>query len=291
MGMAAWLGLEPKDIAALFISNLLGFAIAMLFPDPAWRIYVSILVSYHLFLAWLVFFGEHEAGLSMPLAQTIFTHGACVFLIVSLGLARAHVPFFGILRYAIVGVGIFERKWMFSVSRGAPKHEAPGPIDLLKPRGASAIGELASTAGPVAARPLASIPQQAQVTASVPVAEVTASAPVQPAAYVPQYTPTTGTLLAQTAAASQSAPAAAAATSRNGKQDGKKSAPVEDTNPILNATAQDHEEWLRYCSTRNPTDRKAGMTVKEEYERWLLARFRVRAAESTRTRTTRVAAG
>lgn len=44
------------------------------------------------------------------------------------------------------------------------------------------------------------------------------------------------------------------------------------SNPILAATAEDHEEWLEERGTFNPTHRKIGMTVREEYEQWLMDR-------------------
>lgn len=268
MGLSAWLGLETKDILALAISNLIGFAVAMLLPDPAWRVYVSILVSYHLFLAWLVFGGDHKAGLSMPLAATIFTHGACVFLIVCLGLMRAHVPFFSILRYAIVAIALFEHKWMFSLSRQAPKDE--GPIDLMRPRSAPGLGQspALAMAGGVAPAPAEAMPIATAAAAPASVLEPQIAA-------IPKYEPIFVTPQAQAAAA--------AAPPRGDDKKRKPAAPIaQRVDPLLTATAQDHEDWLRYCSTRNPTDRRPGITVREEYEQWLMARFRMRAAKEAK---------
>jgi hypothetical protein len=58
--------------------------------------------------------------------------------------------------------------------------------------------------------------------------------------------------------------------------------------PILAATSEDHEEWLKERGTHNPTHRKVGMSVREEYEQWLMARALARSApaptdESTAT--------
>jgi len=49
--------------------------------------------------------------------------------------------------------------------------------------------------------------------------------------------------------------------------------------PILNATAQDHEDWLRERARGNPTHRRPGMSVREEYEQWLKVRFKARGAQ------------
>jgi hypothetical protein len=53
----------------------------------------------------------------------------------------------------------------------------------------------------------------------------------------------------------------------------------EGNNPILTATGEDNEEWLRHLSTRNPTDRKAGSSINEEYQAWLIKRAKIRATQ------------
>ncbi len=109
MGMAAWLDMEGKDVVAFMFAGLLGYLAATLVPAGAWAIYASILVSYHLFLGWLVATAEHKTGVSLPIASTILTHLACLALILTLGMGRHVVPFFGIFRYGIAALAIFER--------------------------------------------------------------------------------------------------------------------------------------------------------------------------------------
>jgi len=55
--------------------------------------------------------------------------------------------------------------------------------------------------------------------------------------------------------------------------------PMSLQNPVLSATAEDHEEWLKERGTQNPTHRVVGMTVREEYEQWLMGRALARAAQ------------
>jgi hypothetical protein len=50
-------------------------------------------------------------------------------------------------------------------------------------------------------------------------------------------------------------------------------------NPILTASAEENEEWLRHLATRNPVDRKAGSSINEEYQAWLIKRAKSRTAE------------
>ena len=52
MGLATLFNLEGKDIAAFVVAGLLGYLSASLVPDGTWAALTSILVSYHLFLAW-----------------------------------------------------------------------------------------------------------------------------------------------------------------------------------------------------------------------------------------------
>ena len=46
-------------------------------------------------------------------------------------------------------------------------------------------------------------------------------------------------------------------------------------------TGEEYEEWVSYLSTRDPRSVKAGTTVKQEYEQWLLARAKNRPAVSS----------
>jgi len=116
MGLAAWLNLEGIDIAALFAADLLGYLAGALMPPGPWALYTSILLSYHLFLAWLVFSGERKATISLPVISTILTHLACLAIVLPLGIARHYIPFFSILRYGITGLAVFERGWLFSAN-------------------------------------------------------------------------------------------------------------------------------------------------------------------------------
>jgi hypothetical protein len=121
MGLAAWLDLDGRDIVAFVFAGLLGYLAGRLVPLGWWSIYVSILVSYHLFLAWLVLTAEHDAGLSLPIVSTIVTHLAFMILVVTLGLARHVSPLFSYLRYAIAALAIFERGWLFQANPVKPK--------------------------------------------------------------------------------------------------------------------------------------------------------------------------
>ncbi len=114
MGLASWLNLKPLDVIAFLISAGLGYLAGTYLPDGPYAVYGSILISYHLFLAWLVISADGDTGISLPLIQAVATHLACLVLIAGFGMGRHVIPYFGYLRYGIAGMAIFERGWLFS---------------------------------------------------------------------------------------------------------------------------------------------------------------------------------
>jgi hypothetical protein len=114
MGLFTLLKMEGKDIAAFVLAGLFGYLVGSLIHEESWAVYTSILVSYHLFLGWLVLTADREPGFSLPVVSTILTHLACLALILTLGMGHNLVPFFGILRFGIAGLAIFECRWLFS---------------------------------------------------------------------------------------------------------------------------------------------------------------------------------
>ncbi len=137
MALWAWLDLKPADVAAFVITSLLGLAAgALCLPNVAVFSLVSTFVSYHLFLAWLVFNQYRDGVLTLPILNTAFYHVACIAVLY--GLHRAiffldsihtliPIPGKSGLTYAlsilIPALAIFERSFLFSgkgVRRSAP---------------------------------------------------------------------------------------------------------------------------------------------------------------------------
>jgi hypothetical protein len=176
---------KPADLIAFFACAFLGFFVSTILPAGPWAVFGSMLVFYHLFLTWLIIDADRKVGLSLPIALAIVTHLACLAVVITYGMGRDVVPFFGFLRYGIASIAVFERKWLFNESR---KKEEKAPI----------------------------------------------AAPVS---------------------------ATAAAT-------------------LATASADDYDAWVQHLATRNPLSRKPGMSVQDEYEQWLLARAKKRAAAS-----------
>jgi hypothetical protein len=88
----------------------------MLVPYGWLSIYLSILVSYHLFLAWLLFTGKHKPFASLPTSYLLLSHLSCLGIILSLGMMRFFAPHFEIVCCAFAGLAFFEREWLFFAS-------------------------------------------------------------------------------------------------------------------------------------------------------------------------------
>lgn len=120
-------------IFAYIVSSLIGFAIGHYLLTGATAAFASILISYHLYLVFLVLTAEHEKGFSLPIGQTIFTHS--VFLVVLIGVPymREQIPFFSVLSLLVPGLAPFETQWLFSgQSKSAEKVDEQQPANVAE---------------------------------------------------------------------------------------------------------------------------------------------------------------
>jgi len=113
MGMSAWLDLKGRDIAAFFVAAGIGFLSGFVVPPSPWAVYVPVLVTYHLFLVWLVLTNERQMGLSLPIFSTILTHLACMAVVATFMLGHNFIPFFSLIQFSIAGLALFECSWLF----------------------------------------------------------------------------------------------------------------------------------------------------------------------------------
>ena len=120
---------------AFLICSLVGYLIARFMPPGALGLYLSMLVSYHLYLGWLVISAEHEAGFSLPILSTIFTHLCCLGVVLSLPSLRHTIPYFSFLRFGVTYLASYECQWLLrsSGARKVPENsEPPAPQDAVK---------------------------------------------------------------------------------------------------------------------------------------------------------------
>lgn len=132
---------------AFLICSLVGYLIARFMPPGALGLYLSMLVSYHLYLGWLVISAEHEAGFSLPILSTVFTHLCCLGVVLSLPSLRHVIPYFSFLRFGVTYLAAYECQWLFrshsarkvpenpepSVAHDAAKTIDPAPVPVSAP--------------------------------------------------------------------------------------------------------------------------------------------------------------
>jgi len=99
-------------------------------PPGAWVLYLSMLVSYHLYLGWLVISAEHEAGFSLPILSTIFTHLCCLGVVSSLPSLRHVIPYFTFLRFGVAYLASYECQWLLrsSGTRNVSENAEPSVV-------------------------------------------------------------------------------------------------------------------------------------------------------------------
>jgi hypothetical protein len=128
MALWAWLDLKPLDIAAFVISSILGGIAGFFFlPNASLFSLVSGMVTYHLFLVWLVFEQDREGLLTLSVATTVLYHLACIALVYAIhwiigALSSSFLMFLlpgrdGVvyaLGILVPALAIFERGWLFS---------------------------------------------------------------------------------------------------------------------------------------------------------------------------------
>jgi hypothetical protein len=121
--------------AAFLLSTVIGFLIGHYLLPGATGVFVSMLLSYHLFLAFLVIIADHEKGLSLPVGSTILTHLACLAVLVGVAIGRQHIPFFFLLKFFVPALAPFEAEWLFSGGRKKKVPAATKPEPIPMPEG------------------------------------------------------------------------------------------------------------------------------------------------------------
>ena len=117
-----WWFMKTGDWLALIVCAALGFLAGHFVPAGWWSIFVSMLISYHLFLGWLVFSAERKMEMARPLSYPAIIHLTCLMLIVLIGAARFIVPHFEVFCGGVAVLAFFERDWLFQTAKAA----APG---------------------------------------------------------------------------------------------------------------------------------------------------------------------
>jgi hypothetical protein len=129
-------------LAIFLVCSGIGYLLGHYLPDP-WASYVSILVSYHLFLAFLLITAEHEPGFSFPpILSIVLTHTACLALLIGLAMGRRYVPILGLVRIFVPGLAPFECEWLFSAGK---KKKVAAESEVTSQAGAKADVSVAAS--------------------------------------------------------------------------------------------------------------------------------------------------
>lgn len=103
-----------------------GYLAGNFLPDTPLSPYIPILVSYHLFVIFLIarvgVTGDQKVGLSMPIPIAFISHLAFVGAMIGMVMGRRYVPLFGLIQYAVPSLAPFEVQWIFE---GAKKGKDP----------------------------------------------------------------------------------------------------------------------------------------------------------------------
>lgn len=114
-------------ILAFAVSSLIGFLISHYLLHGAAGAYTSLLLSYHLYLAFLVLLTNREKGLSMSLPLSIVMHLAFVGVVVSFAFLRHQIPAFTVVSLFVPALAPFESHWLFSGSGSIMPRPAAAP--------------------------------------------------------------------------------------------------------------------------------------------------------------------
>jgi hypothetical protein len=120
LDLLLWL-IKTTDWLALIVAGAIGYAAGLLAPTGWWSILTSMLISYHVFLGWLVLTAKNKLEVVRPISYAAMIHVACLVVIVSLGSGRIIVPHFDLVCCGVAVMAYFERDWLFQ----APKTTVP----------------------------------------------------------------------------------------------------------------------------------------------------------------------
>lgn len=107
------------------ICALVGILVGHYLLDGVAAVYTSMLLSFHLYLGYLILVENREKGMSLNLASTLFTHAICLCVLIGLADLRRHIPFFWVIQYIVPGLAPFEAEWLFSGGKKKAEQAAP----------------------------------------------------------------------------------------------------------------------------------------------------------------------
>lgn len=119
-------------ILGFAVSSIIGLFISSYLLAGAAGAYVSILVAYHLFLAFLIFLADREKGMSITIPLATVMHLAVLALLVGIAYLHADkLPLFGFISFFALALAPVESHFLYNGSGIAIAR--PDPIAALPP--------------------------------------------------------------------------------------------------------------------------------------------------------------
>ena len=116
LDLLLWL-MPISDWLVLIVACAIGYVGGLFVPLGWCSIFTSMLLSYHLFLAWLVSTAGTNMEIVRPLTYPAAIHLACLVVIVSIGSGRLFVPHFDIVCCGVAVLARVERNWLFQPAK------------------------------------------------------------------------------------------------------------------------------------------------------------------------------
>ncbi|MGO9638417.1 MAG: hypothetical protein ACLPSO_10810 [Terracidiphilus sp.] len=107
--------MKSSDLVAFLVAAFIVNLVSSYLPAGAWYNYEYILISYNLFLIWLVIETEHVKHISLPIGISLLTHAVCLVLIVPIGMGIGVIPYFEYLRFCVPVLAYIELKWLITL--------------------------------------------------------------------------------------------------------------------------------------------------------------------------------
>ena len=105
--------IKGRDWLALICACGIGFVAGHFVPTGWWSLCASMLVSYHLFLGWLLLTASNKVETMRPLSYSLAIHLSCLVVILFIGMGRLLVAHFDVICCGVAVFAFFERDWLF----------------------------------------------------------------------------------------------------------------------------------------------------------------------------------
>lgn len=113
-------GRQPRELESPLIKllgwvvcTLISYVLGRYLPPGTLATYAPLMVSYHLFLVFLLLTADQKRGFSLSIGETLVSHLACLGILFGFTFGREYIPFADIIRYFIPSLAPFEVQWLF----------------------------------------------------------------------------------------------------------------------------------------------------------------------------------